>query len=271
MTLGTKSRKLLITLAACFLPAVAGVSEETSRQTLTSVSHPDQPSKVIITVSGKDLLHALQAHLEPLRREGLLVTAEEDSVVLTSDTMSEELTELLNKARTLMREHPGRIEIVHKDWSKSSGQMGQRLLPFEGTTLTSQMTAYGGPGFAGGYSGMSRGLDIIVKTPFTGNGYAYAEPDRKHAAELERECHDLAVQYLSSNDETTRAELETKLKGNLNELFDLKLKGFQEKIASIERELDRLRTHLEERKNNKELVVTGRFKELIGEHDQLRW
>ena len=63
----------------------------------------------------------------------------------------------------------------------------------------------------------------------------------------------------------------SRLKANLNELFDLKLKGYTAKMSTIERELETLRKKVDERKNNKELIVTGRFKELVGEDNPLRW
>jgi|GEM_PF-5251474 len=261
----------LMALTMVLVSALCANSEETSRQVVENISHADQPSKITISVSGKELLDALQTTLEPLRQVGLVVTTEEDSVILTSDTMSEELTEFLNKARMLMRDHPGRILIVHKDWRKQLHkdlEQRVRALGFAGLQPTDPRGL--GGGYAG-FRGYGRGLDIIVKTPFTVNGYAYAEEDREHAVELERQCHDLAVQYMSSNDEAKRVELEKELKDNLNQLFDLKLKGFKEKITSIERELDGLRTQLDERQNNKDLIVTGRFKELVGEHDHLQW
>jgi hypothetical protein len=270
-----KSLGFLTVLAAVFLPALtAGAEEPTRREALPERSSaPVQSSKIQITVSGKELLDALQTDLKHLKQFRFEVTATGDTAVLTTDKLDGELAELLDKARTLMRKHPGRIEIINRDWNKHFEQIERRLLPFEGIPVASQMTAYGLGRLRAldSYGGVRRGLDVIVKTPFTVNGYAYAEEDREHATELERQCHDLAAQYMSSNDEAKRTQLETQLKGNLNELFDLKLKGFQEKIACIEREVQRLRTQLDERKNNKDVIVSGRFKELVGEHDHLQW
>ncbi|MCK5557882.1 MAG: hypothetical protein KAJ01_05865, partial [Candidatus Hydrogenedentes bacterium] len=101
--------------------------------------------------------------------------------------------------------------------------------------------------------------------------YAYPEKDRDHAAELERNSRDLAGQYRRADEEAGRTEVASKLRANLNELFDLKLKGYTEKMGSIKSELERLRQRVEERKKNKELIVTGRFKELVGEDNHLRW
>ncbi len=277
MARARKPLGFLMALAVLFLPVLTAGSQETTRQdaVMEKGSEPALSSKIQITISGKELLDALQTDLKLMKQFGFAVASTGDSAVVTTDKLEGELTDLLEKARTLMRNHPGRIEIVHRDWNKRFEQIEQRFLPVEGSPVTGQM-AYSisrmrGGGFAGGASGVTRGLDIIVRRPFTGNGYAYAAQDREHATQLERECHELATEYVNSKDGAKRAQLEAKLKDNLNELFDLKLNGFQEKIASIECELQNVRSQIAERKSNKELIVTTRFKELIGEDDHLQW
>jgi len=121
-------------------------------------------------------------------------------------------------------------------------------------------------------SGMDGGMGVMGGFgPFPFDHYAYAQDDRERAAELERDNYDLARQYVRTSDQAERDELATKIKANLNELFDLKLKGYTAKMGAIERELETLREKVEERKTNKELIVTGRFKELVGEDNPLRW
>ena len=274
---------LLMTLAALLLPALSASAEETTRQVTTVVkkgSVSAQPSKIQVTVSGKELLDALQTDLKPPQRLRFTVTSMGDSAILTPDALDGELTALLEKARTLLNEHVGKIEIVHKDWdkcvNKTMEKAAKRFRDAQERVRDAQarFRHYEVPlEIGGGFGGMG-GYSVIRTTrggPGELLGYAYADEDREHAAELERECHELASQYMRSKDEAKRAELTSKLTANLNELFDLKLRGFTAKITAIEGELERLRTQLDERKNNKELIVTVRFKELIGEHDHLRW
>ena len=106
----------------------------------------------------------------------------------------------------------------------------------------------------------------------TGDGIRpFEDEDRQHAARLDRETHDLARQYVRTSDQAEREELASKLKANLDELFDLKLKGYTAKMSAIERELETLRKKVEERKDMKGIIVTGRFRELVGEDNPLRW
>jgi len=250
-----------------------------------------QTSRVKITIDGEDLVNELETDLKLLQEMDVDLSKELNRLVITSEAMDEELAELLEKARTLMRERTGRIEILHEHagenlaqaWIEArKSQVNARellerspVITFDGRTVVSSPGLgggmYGGGGTGGMYGGGGFGGGIRVLDSFAPGRYAYAEKDLKRAAELEGQSRDLARQYRTADDEATRTEAASKLKANLNELFDLKLNGYTEKMSSIESELERLRQRVAERKKNKELIVTGRFKELVGEDNHLRW
>jgi hypothetical protein len=184
--------------------------------------------------------------------------------------MRDELAEILEKTRALMREHTGSMEIVRDrtlnelvrekrkeaaSYRDAADRYREALV--ERIVLPSKPEA--------GWAAGRRKLFVVP------DRYAYREEDRKRANELELQSRDLAQQYRTADDEAGRKETAAKLKANLNELFDLKLKGYTEKMSSIQSELERLRKRVEERKKNKELIVTGRFKELVREDNHLRW
>lgn len=66
-------------------------------------------------------------------------------------------------------------------------------------------------------------------------------------------------------------EIEKELTEVLNQMFDLKLTAYERKISGIEEELKSLRSEIEERKQNKDLIVERRLNELTGKEDYLAW
>jgi hypothetical protein len=275
-------------LVTLFVLSVCVNAEEFTETVIVQKDAPEetQSGSVTITISGKELLNDLETELKLLEKADVDLRRELDRLVVTSDTMAEELTELLEKARGLMREHPGRIEILREADSNEKGALDELRRAQELALQAGRMTQYGGlpgsgmgrmggrgmRGMAGtGRGGFGGGGGAFFFDPFISDRYAYSEKDRKHAAELEHESRDLARQYVRVSDEAKRTELASSLKANLNELFDLKLKGYKEKMSAIERELQRLQQRVEERKKNREFIVTGRFKELVGEDNNLRW
>jgi len=219
-----------------------------------------QTSRVKITIDGEDLLNELETELKLLKRADVDLSKELNRLIITSEAMDEELAGLLEKARALMRERTGRIEILHEHADEN---LAQAFVQMRRSQALSRLPRIGRT-FVG-----SSGPYVIDS--FAPGRYAYAEKDRQRAAELESQSRDLARQYRGTDDEAGRTEAASKLKANLNALFDLKLQGYQEKMSAIESELERLRQRVEERKKNKELIVTGRFKELVGEDNHLRW
>jgi hypothetical protein len=88
--------------------------------------------------------------------------------------------------------------------------------------------------------------------------------------ELDRRSHRLAREWHeASQDESER--LKTELRALLEELFDVREVHRADQIAELERELERLRTTLEERQADRDAIVEGRLKELLGQEDHLRW
>jgi hypothetical protein len=185
--------------------------------------------------------------------------------------MRDEVAGLLEKTRALMREHTGSMEVVRdrtlnelvREKSPEAAERYRDAADRYREALVERITLPSKP--AAGWAAGRRKLFVVP------DRYAYREEDRERATELELQSRDLAQQYRTADDEAGRKETAAKLKANLNELFDLKLKGYQDKMSSIESELERLRQRVAERKKNKELIVTGRFKELVGEDNHLRW
>lgn len=296
MRLAIKSITTTIILAGLLVTASCVSAEQNTRsgepvsKTLPQVK---QPSKIRITVCGKEILSELESELEPLSKVGVVIEKDADVLVLTSDRMADELTELLEKARVLMGKHPGGIQVIQGNGEGSvqialemrnlhDGNFPQRAAELIAADFDDRLPVVSqhlrARGMGGGISGLRRmsgmpgGMGVMGGFgPFPFDHYAYAGEDRQHAAKLDRETHDLARQYVRTSDQAERDELASKLKVNLNELFDLKLKGYTAKMGAIERELETLRAKVEERKSNKELIVTGRFKELVGEDNPIRW
>jgi len=68
-----------------------------------------------------------------------------------------------------------------------------------------------------------------------------------------------------------KAEIEKELAEVLNQMFDLKLIAYERRISRLEEELKSLREEIEERKQNKGLIVQRRLKQLTGKEDHLAW
>jgi len=230
-----------------------------------------QTSRVKITINGEDLLNELETELRLLEKADVDLNKELNRLTITSDTMDEGLAKLLEKARALMNERTGRIEIVHEHGGENLAQAFVQMRKSQALSKLPRFMTVDGTTVVGGMGGFGGGGGAFIFDPFISARYAYAEKDRQRAAELEGQSRDLARQYRSTDDEAGRTEAASKLMATLNELFDLKLNGYTEKMSSIESELERLRQRIKERKKNKELIVTGRFKELVGEDNHLRW
>ncbi len=231
-----------------------------------------QTSRVKITIDGEDLLDDLETELKLLKGADVDLRKELNRLVITSEAMDEELAKLLEKARALMNERTGRIEVVHEHAGENLAQayMQMRKSRDNARELLERSMVKLPAMMVDGRTVVGRRGSYVLDS-FAPERYAYAEKDRQRAVELESQSRDLARQYRTADDEAKRTEAHSKLKANLNELFDLKLNGYTEKMSSIESELERLRQRVAERKKNKELIVTGRFKELVGEDNHLRW
>ena len=141
-----KAMTALVTIAGLTI-GVEGETGETRYYAAVEKQMPEvkQSSTVKITINGKELLKNLQANLEPLRKmERVVVRGNGNSVVLTCDTMDEELAQMLERARALIREHPGRIEILRKAYSNEKGTLNELRRAQELALQARGMTEYGG-------------------------------------------------------------------------------------------------------------------------------
>jgi len=68
-----------------------------------------------------------------------------------------------------------------------------------------------------------------------------------------------------------KAEIEKELTEVLNQMFDLKMTAYERKISGIEEDLRSLRSEIQERIQNKNLIVERRLNELTGKEDYLAW
>lgn len=87
---------------------------------------------------------------------------------------------------------------------------------------------------------------------------------------LEIKTEVLAFKYQQAK-AADKAAIKSELKARLGELFELREKDRQYQIAQLEKELEELKSSLEFRKKNKELVISRRLQELLGEDKYLDW
>ncbi|OHB66768.1 MAG: hypothetical protein A2V70_13100 [Planctomycetes bacterium RBG_13_63_9] len=85
----------------------------------------------------------------------------------------------------------------------------------------------------------------------------------------ERLAAQLAEQYRSEKDETKRAELKTKLEQLVNGHFDLRQQRRQREVAQLEKQLNRIRSAIENRTQAKDLIIQRHLAKLLGEEDDL--
>lgn len=81
-----------------------------------------------------------------------------------------------------------------------------------------------------------------------------------------------ALGFLHQNSKSNEQQkIKTKLRGKLEQLFDLKELERRLEIEMLEYELQELKTSLDARKNNKNEIINRRLNELIGMDDFLEW
>ncbi len=88
---------------------------------------------------------------------------------------------------------------------------------------------------------------------------------------LERESRQLAGKYREINDPEEKETIKADLKDLLSKLFDLRQEEREVEMKRLERKLERLQEDIVRRRENKELIVNRRLKEMTGEADYLRW
>lgn len=120
------------------------------------------------------------------------------------------------------------------------------------------------------YDGRASGFVYdIARGNYNTQKSAYDELSTKQRdAEVDVE---LAVVKYKKADAASQAKLRTELYNALARLFDIRESYKQEEIKSLEKRLQELKESLNERKQNRDNIVTRRLKELLNERDELRW
>lgn len=93
---------------------------------------------------------------------------------------------------------------------------------------------------------------------------AEAEKDSVRVIALEFEVKEMARRYDKAAD-ADKAGIKTELKARLSELFDIRAKGQEARVARMERDLAKLKKGMVNRKANKAKIVDQRADELTGE------
>ena len=91
-----------------------------------------------------------------------------------------------------------------------------------------------------------------------------------HEPKLGRRSAELAERCRASKGEA-REQLLKELRGVLSEAFGLRQASMKDEMRELERELQRLRTLVEKREENRDAIVERRIEQLTGEGDFLEW
>ena len=93
----------------------------------------------------------------------------------------------------------------------------------------------------------------------------------KETHHLEFRSQDLSRRIREAGKGPEKEKLVKDLTGVVGQLFELREKQRAEEAARIEQELQKIRSLLEERKKNRDLIIERRVKQLMGEEDTLNW
>lgn len=86
------------------------------------------------------------------------------------------------------------------------------------------------------------------------------------------EMHTGVLGFLYQNVKSNEQQkIKTQLRGELEQLFDLKEEERRLEVEMLERELKKLKVSLEARKKNKVEIINNRMNELMGMEDYLDW
>jgi hypothetical protein len=89
--------------------------------------------------------------------------------------------------------------------------------------------------------------------------------------ELDRRTQALMKEYRSDSDQKKRTGLAEALKKILDEQFGLRQASREARAARLELELKSERDRLARRKEARAQIIDNRFKELVGENEDLKW
>lgn len=93
----------------------------------------------------------------------------------------------------------------------------------------------------------------------------------KRRQQLERITRKLAREYRESDNEKRQQEIKQELRKKLDELFDLRETEREAEIVRLEKELDKMRKIVKERKTKKEEIVVNHLNKLLGVKEYLEW
>jgi hypothetical protein len=115
--------------------------------------------------------------------------------------------------------------------------------------------------------------DPMLRRP----GQVHVDPEshkmHMESQELDRAAMDLSVKLrrIPADNKDERAEIASKLKDTVTQLFDLREKIRAREVEMIKKRLDELTQMLEKRKANRDAIIEKRLKQLSGEADELDW
>lgn len=116
-----------------------------------------------------------------------------------------------------------------------------------------------GPGFGPGphgFGGPGGGPE--------GEGPAQADPETRR---IQREVKELVQAYHEAPDEAAKDEVRARLRGGIEQLFELREAERARQIERIEQDLARLKKSMESRRKNRELIIEKRLGELTADPD----
>jgi len=93
----------------------------------------------------------------------------------------------------------------------------------------------------------------------------------KEIHHFEFRSQDLSRRIREAGKGPEKEKLVKDLTGVVGQLFELREKQRAEEAARIEQELQKIRSLLEERRKNRDLIIERRVKQLMGEEDTLNW
>jgi hypothetical protein len=85
------------------------------------------------------------------------------------------------------------------------------------------------------------------------------------------EAAQLAQQYVKSEKDGDKREIRRKLTHVLTQQFDQHLEQQKKELEALEKQIDRLRSVLEKRRENKEKIIDRRIEQLVQEAEGLGW
>ena len=96
-------------------------------------------------------------------------------------------------------------------------------------------------------------------------------PESEEVQKLERQSHKLARQYRQAEG-TEKQQMQEELRATLLQIFEKKTQHQNEFVEHLEKQLQKLRSRLENRQKNRDAIVDRRFEQLTSDgEDELAW